>query len=164
MACPKADKLFEWISIPSEVPRFSRVRLCLHLRFCKPCKTRCAQIEENWQNCLVPEPDVTASIMRVYASLKRDETLILKGWKLGENRRSGGNAWLFPSAVALGALALAVWVSAPSTLLSFTKSPKAMKDDSPLAQIRYEDKNRVQVHYVKPELLQSIEFETASAE
>jgi hypothetical protein len=43
--------------------------------------------------------------------------------------------------------------------------PVAANEHLPFAQIRVEDKdnNRVQVHYVQPELLQSVEFETTSA-
>lgn len=159
MRCPSSERLFEWISVPGEMRFVTRSRLWIHTRICKGCRSERIRLEESWERLLCPEPDVTPSIIRVYSRLKRDETLILKGWKLGESR-SNSHPWLFRGAVALSALAITCWVvlqpSPETTEAAFQTQA------SPLAQIRYENKNRIQVRYVKPELLQSIEFETAS--
>ena len=41
--------------------------------------------------------------------------------------------------------------------------PPLKEPDFPFAQMRIEDENSVKVQYVRPELLQSIEFETNSS-
>lgn len=157
MHCPNSERLFEWISIASEMRLTARVRLWIHTRLCADCRLRLFHLKESWQSLLCPEPDVTASIIRVYSRLRRDETLILKGWKLGESSKKQ-TQWLFRGAVGLCALVIAFVLALPNSVEETT--PK--QNDSPLAQIRYENKNRIQVRYVRPELLQSIEFETSS--
>ena len=107
---------------------------------------------------------------KVYSKLQNDETLILKGWKLGESQRrrnfnttlmNGG--WLFRGAVSVGLAAVLVFVIFAQ--ISSNKSEHhpiiASNNPLPLAQIRVEEKNKVRVHYLEPELLQTIEFETA---
>ncbi len=166
MGCPKTETILEWVSIPSEMSRFQRLRLLWHTAVCRTCRGHRDQIRSSWYSTLLSEPDVTDSIIRVYSRLKHDETLCLKGWKLGQSR-TNARVWLFPGAVATGVLALTLWVAIPSTPLVPTgnSAPATLSGrDTPLAQIRFEDKNRIQVHYVRPELLHSLEFETASGQ
>jgi hypothetical protein len=104
------------------------------------------------------------SVIRVYSKLKHDETLILKGWKLSDAplahaRRLVLKDWLFRTTVAGLIAALALWVAFPN---EDTAQIQHQTRATLLAQIRYENKNGVQVRYVKPELLQSIEFETTN--
>ena len=159
MPCPKQETLLEWVSISAQMRPTTRVFLWWHTRVCRGCTHRIQALKRSWSQLLRPEPDVIDSIIRVYSRLKRDETLILKGWKLGDLRTRSVIPWIFRGSIAFSALVLAFWVA----IYSFSEdSTPQVKLDGPMAQIRYEDKNRVQVRYVRPELLQSIEFETAS--
>ncbi len=109
-----------------------------------------------------------SSLMRVYSRLQKDETLILKGWKLNEGRHKkslGGilvnGGWLFRGAVSMGLAA--VVISVVMSQQSNGKQSNAVIQQGPLAQIRLENKNGVRVHYLQPEVLQTIEFETTRA-
>ena len=45
-----------------------------------------------------------------------------------------------------------------------TEQPDRLANNvTPFAQIRFEDEKETKVHFVRPELLQSIEFETTSS-
>ena len=59
-------------------------------------------IKTKWDAYFSPEPELTSSLIRVYSRLQNDETLILKGWKLSEQRptkslghRLLAEGWLF---------------------------------------------------------------------
>ena len=122
--------------------------------------------------------------MRVYGRLKRDETLILKGWKLSDTRpvlrkREFSLVHMLGAtgvAAGVGALVLLIGPSGgPSTQtyqasisngglqhINMMSEPVLLRrqPELPLARIRRQERNTIQVHYVQPELLQSIEFET----
>jgi hypothetical protein len=176
MKCPKQEALFEFISIPDELSRWERFRTQWHTRSCASCQEQMQAIRSTWESYFTPEPDVTSSMMRVYSRLQSDETLILKGWKLSEFRparaplRARAN-WAFRIGASFAAALLLVVFAAPQWRAlhpvadAAAPVPVAANEHLPFAQIRVEDKdnNRVQVHYVQPELLQSVEFETTSA-
>ena len=113
-----------------------------------------------------------SSLLRVYSKLQNDETLVLKGWKLNDSairqkhqQRAALPKWLFHGGVAVASLSIVLL--AVSSRFSPTENGKELhnamnnlNNSLPYAQIRIEDRNRVKVHYVQPELLQTIEFET----
>lgn len=172
--CPDTQALFELVSMPRELSLARRTFLNTHNRFCADCRQKASALTERWAAVFAPEIDVTSSLLRVYSRLQRDETLVIKGWKLSETRQASHAAraaqdWMFRGAVAFGALAVAVWVVGPEVFS--TNGQKALMNASapiqarsarsaPFAQIRTEDKNSIKVHYVQPELLHSVEFET----
>jgi hypothetical protein len=163
--CLSQEKLLEFHTIPQEINFFQRGRIKHHLFSCVSCTEKLKTLEAHWQQYFSPEPDVTSSLMRVYSRLQKDETLILKGWKLNETRPHKSlkgilfsDGWLFRGAISL-ALA-AVVLSVVMTQQNNTKEINSSNSGQPLAQIRMENKNGVKVHYLQPELLQTIEFET----
>jgi len=176
LKCPKRDLFLEYVSISTELPLWKRAFIRTHSMFCNRCKEETQKIQTIWSDYFTPEPDVTSSILKVFSRLKKDETLILKGWKLGlVSRRHGATSillkegWLFRGAVSFGFAALLIFVligqlrpESPNTVVTGEThfSRRFHPSLTPVAKIRVEDKNRVQVHYVQPELLQSIEFET----
>lgn len=165
--CPEQDLLLEYHSIRQEIPLFKRTCLHVHLTSCAPCRQRVERIESMWKAYFKPEPDITSSLLSVYSKLQTDETLILKGWKLGEAKRKknwGGvlfqEGWLFRGAISFGVFAL-LGLAVFSQLTTETPvQPLVAQSKAPLAQIRVEDKNTLKVHYLEPQLLQTIEFET----
>jgi hypothetical protein len=178
MKCPNQEKLFEFVSIPAEMPKLERVRLQWHTKACAHCQEEMTGIRATWEGYFTPEPDITASLMSVYSRLQSDETLILKGWKLSEFRAARASSvpstgWAWRAGMAIAASIVLVFVGITGGILpGFGPSQDAMmtaavapaNEKLPFAQIRVEDKdnNRVQVHYLQPELLQSVEFETTS--
>jgi hypothetical protein len=168
MKCPKPENLFEFVSIPEAMSFTDRVFIRTHVFVCKACKEKSESLLQSWKKCLSPTPDVTTSLMRVYSRLQKDETLILKGWKLGDSasRRNVSSilfkeGWLFRGAVGIG---LAAAVSFVIYREQSPSAPRAKVARVPFAQIRVEQKNSVRVHYVQPELLQTVEFETTSGQ
>lgn len=167
--CPSQEKLLEFYTIPKEVSLFKRVWIKFHLFSCTSCTEKLTNLQINWQKYFSPEPDIMSSLMRVYSRLQKDETLILKGWKLNEGRHKkslGGilvnGGWLFRGAVSMGLAA--VVISVVMSQQSNGKQSNTAIHQSPLAQIRLENKNGVRVHYLQPEVLQTIEFETTRAQ
>lgn len=184
MKCPNQESLFEYVSIPGEMRRMARFRIGLHTGRCAKCQQQMQKMKATWESYFTPEPDITDSLMRVYSRLQADETLILKGWKLNDFRavrsitrtvrESRVASWASTGALAVAAMLLIIFAgpqlfragSVPVAPVALPPSAVASTSSKlPFAQIRVEDKdnNRVQVHYVQPELLQSIEFETTSA-
>lgn len=174
LSCPKDERLFELVSIPDEVSFVDRLQLKAHLVGCTGCQQKATAIRKNWETCFIPEPDITGSLMKIYSRLQKDETLILKGWKLSPTRpmspsmRLIKEGWLFRGAVATAAAA--AFFIVPWSQFSGQKAPDvmvynhsaSMGQKPPLAQFRVENKNSIKVHYIEPELLQSIEFETTN--
>lgn len=172
LKCPDSDSLFEYVTIPTEMRAWNRAGMRAHAFVCPPCQQKIKAIQEKWDAYFTPEPDVTASLIKVYSRLQRDETLVLKGWKLGGVQRPKSlresvvaQGWLFRGSVAASLAAVAFVLVSPqlksekeAAMVSAT--PQAAQ--LPLARFRVEDKNSIKVHYVQPELLQSIEFETVS--
>ena len=166
LKCPTQEGLLEYFTIAKELSLVQRTRTKVHLLYCSGCKEKLSVLHQSWERYFSPEPDLTASLMRVYSKLQKDETLILKGWKLGETtRRRGADAlllnggWLFRGGVSVGLAAIVMMVI--MTQNNRTKSDAQIaQNHGPYAQIRMEDKNSVKVHYLQPELLQTIEFET----
>jgi hypothetical protein len=165
LSCPKPEEFLGLVSVPEELSLVSRYSLRTHLRICSHCRTSFEATQTAWKSFLKPEPEITSSILKVYSRLQNDETLILKGWKLGNQRRKKelkgllfNEGWLFRGAVFLG-LGILVGIVTFSTL-----SQKPLEKESlqlgPFAQIRQQEKNKVKVHYLQPELLHTIEFET----
>lgn len=169
LKCLSQDCLLEYVSIPQEVSAWKKLHVRLHTVKCDACQNKLSSIRKNWDSYFAPETDITSSLLKVYSRLQTDETLILKGWKLGEFQRrrdmntalfKGG--WLFRGAVSLGLAGLAVFVVLSQVSQNKTIEPRSTiaSNQLPLAQIRVEEKNTVKVHYLEPELLQTIEFET----
>ena len=163
--CPGQEKLLEFFTIPQEMNLAKRGFLKYHLFRCQSCAEKLQSLKLNWNEYFSPEPDVTSSLMRVYSRLQKDETLILKGWKLNKTKQTRNltgvlvnGGWLFRGAISL-ALA-GVVLSVVITQQNETRDNNSISQPPPLAQIRLENKNGVKVHYLQPELLQSIEFET----
>ncbi len=174
--CPKPEKLLELFTIPAEISFRQRTLTKTHAFFCADCQQRLSHMKKNWGQFFKPEPDITPSLMNVYSRLQKDETLILKGWKFGEAPRKRGAAhflfkegWLFRGSVGLGMaavvgfLAIGPGMRKPMEEDGLVERYKSAKADVPLFQIREENKDRVKVRYLQPELLQTIEFETTSA-
>lgn len=171
LKCPKSEELLEFVSIYKELSVTSRLSTRAHILRCKKCSEKRAEIQTMWDSYLTPQPDITSSILSVYSRLQNDETLILKGWKLGESPKRRDSwaqtfvkeGWFFRSAVSMGLAAVFAFVVATQLASQRTSEivqPGQSANKSPLAQIRVQEKNRVQVHYYEPELLQTIEFET----
>ncbi|NBX77015.1 MAG: hypothetical protein EBQ92_10710 [Proteobacteria bacterium] len=163
--CPKPEEFLQLVSVPEELSLISRFFLRTHLGICSSCRTSLEATQVAWTNFLKPEPEITSSLLKVYSRLQNDETLILKGWKLGSQRRQRelrsllfNEGWLFRGGVFLG-LGILVGVVAFSTL-GQKPLEKGNFPLGPLAQIRQQEKNKVKVHYLQPELLHTIEFET----
>ncbi len=167
--CPKTEGLLEFVSIPKEISLTRRLKHKLHLSTCQNCRERSQILEKKWSAFFTPEPEVTSSLLRVYSSLQKDETLILKGWKLSKSqpRKSFSplvwlaEGWLFRGGVVaalVGVFSLVLWGRYSG--MDRGKELSNAAATIPFAQIRMEDKNRIKVHYIQPELLQSIEFET----
>ena len=165
--CLNQEEVLALVSIPDELSLFKKASSRTHLWTCKKCRESVAQMKNTWASYFKPEPDITSSLLKVYSRLKTDETLILKGWKLGEIRppRTWNTillreAWLFRGAVSLGLgsiLGIVLY-----TQFTDDERPRRMAqaEQAPLAEIRLQDKNSVKVHYLQPELLQTVEFET----
>jgi hypothetical protein len=178
--CPKDENLFAFVSIPQEVSLWKRSGVRLHIKSCQPCREKVTSLRSQWDAYFAPEPDITSSLMSVYSRLQNDETLILKGWKLSParpHRKTGlSNAqksWLFGGGFSVALASFFVLFTLTGLKLGKATSPvvagaggpggTALSDVKvPLAQIRFEDENRVKVEYVQPQLLQSIEFETSA--
>jgi len=176
LSCPKPEKLLELFTIPGEISFSQRALTKSHAFFCADCQAKLTNLKSSWEHYFKPEPDITSSLLKVYSRLQKDETLILKGWKLGEAPRKRGarhvlfnEGWLFRGSVGLGMAALVAVLAVGPLNKTQTKddlvvdSFKSAKADLPLMQIRTEDKDSVKVRYLQPELLQTIEFETTSA-
>lgn len=166
LKCPKQETLLELLTIPQELSFLNRLLLKLHTKGCLRCREVAESIQSSLTTYFNPEPDIASSLIRVYSRLQRDETLILSGWKLPEfsatkqqawKRYLWSGGWLFRGAVltGLGLLILVLIQKDPSPSKAILQRAEA-----PFAQVRFEDSNRVRVHYVRPELLHSIEFET----
>ena len=175
--CPKPEALLELLTIPRELSFRERALLRSHALFCRSCQEKLKGIKQNWENYSNPEPDITPSLLRVYNRLQNDETLIFQGWKLGQKPKPNRNIihWLFEEGWAMrGAVTTAAAAVIIFTVVTFMQpespSPEPrfasteVAEEVPYMQFRFKDKNNVQVHYVQPELLQTIEFETASGE
>ncbi len=169
-SCPNSESLLELVSIPGEMSRWALLKTKAHLFRCVPCQGKLSHIRATWNSFIQPEPEVASSLMKVYARLQRDETLVLKGWKLGDirglrpsNARLFFRSWAFPTGIAM-ALGLSVVFFSPAF-----RPAEPMEDlasvtspNIPLSAIRTRDRNSVKVRYVRPQLLQSMEFETVS--
>lgn len=161
--CPRPEALLEYVTISSELNLVTRLFLKGHLLSCAPCRESVARLEANWKRFFMPETDITLSLMRVFSRLKKDETLILKGWKLDQakSREFAVKNWLFRGAISLGVLGLAV-ATLPQLLKGKSDRAQTRLQKLPVAQFRFEDRNGVRVQYFRPELLESIEFRTTS--
>lgn len=174
LKCPKSEKLLEYVSIREEMTLPLRLGIGVHCWRCHKCKAQVAAIQKSWSSIFAPEPDVTSSLLRVYSKLQNDQTLILKGWKLDTARPvqrtvRKPSTMIWPAAAGFAVAALltggslfqwrSIWNAEPlpTAAVSLTGEDES---DSPLAQVRIEDKNSVKVQYVRPQLLQTIEFET----
>lgn len=173
--CPNAEDLLELVTIPNEISLVKRLSLKARVRFCASCREKVEKIENTWQGYFSPEPEITSSLLNVYSRLQKDETLILKGWKLEDARiasrrtlsqKAFQGGWLFRGGVSLAAAGLVAFIGATSLQQEETLNEVNMSASAevPRVQIRIRDKDRVKVHYIQPKLLQTIEFETASAE
>lgn len=170
MKCPNSESLFELVSIPDEMSLARRSKLKFHMIKCGACQDKIKSIRGRWETYLTPEPDITSSLINVYSKLKTDETLILKGWKLGDFRPvartqspwlAGG--WLFRGGIAVSVGALVVVLVMAQIKSGEQNLIASRSSTTPYAQFRMEDKNRIQVRYVQPELLESIEFQTVDS-
>jgi hypothetical protein len=177
--CPKQEALWELVSISDEISFFQKQKLALHLKFCAPCRNQTQTIKNTWESYFTPEPEIASSLMKIYGRLQNEETLILKGWKLGKfrpqpsaTRRFWSEAWWLRMGVVSGLTVAIVALVFPlsSTTVSHTQPAIALSTipmsakgiPFPKAQIRVKEDNSVRVHYVRPELLQSMEFETTN--
>ncbi len=167
-SCPSTERLLESISFPGERGFLSLARLKAHTFGCRSCKKNLNELRDTWKNTFQPEPEIATSLLRVYSRLQRDETLILKGWKLEDllNKRPSSSrlflrTWAFPAGVAFAAIVSVLWFS-PYFGSQETEIAATKQSQVPLSSIRVRDGNAVRVHYVQPELLHSMEFETVS--
>lgn len=166
LSCPNPDDFLALASVPEELSFWSQLFLKSHFKLCRSCKERFIHTQLTWENFFKPEPDITSSLLKVYSRLQADETLILKGWKLSNVKRkkevSGlllNEGWLFRGGVFLG-LGAIVGAVVFSSLNQKPLSNEGFPLKGPFAQIRLQEKNKVKVHYLQPELLHTIEFET----
>lgn len=174
-SCPKEERLLELASVAAEMPRTERLRLQWHLAGCASCRTQVDELRLAFESYLAPEPDVASSLLRVYGRLQTDQTLVLKGWKLNETRAAADwksvlfrRGWLFRGGLAAAGMVVAwgVWLGpgGAGTLANapIPQQPPESIGAPPWAQMRIEDRNSVRVHFVRPELVHSSEFETVS--
>ncbi len=166
--CPSSELLLETITIPNEMGRWDLLTIKAHVFRCKSCQKGVARLKMAWSGYFQPEPEIASSLLKVYARLQRDETLILKGWKLSDFRsqrpsigRQFLQSWGFPTAIAVALGIFAVIFSPAFREVTQEESQlAAVREGLPLSPIRVRDRNSVKVHYVQPELLHSMEFET----
>lgn len=172
LSCPKQERLLEYVSVPDEMSFTARTTLRAHLSVCGKCRETAETVRQKCEAYLNPAPDITSSLLKVYSRLQNDETLILKGWKLSDvqtarptRERALRSGWAFRGGLAFAVLLLMVSVLVSQFQSGTTEmvAERHAVPKVPLAQIRIEDRNTVKVHYVQPELLQSMEFETTSA-
>lgn len=167
--CPSQETLMGFLSMPAEMRRWERLKVRAHLVRCNPCQEKKARIQATFDSYFQPEPEVASSLLRVYSRLQRDETLILKGWKLNDFRSQRPSAvkvmarsWGFPAGIAV-ALGLSVVFFSPAFRQNVQEAPvEYASAGMPRMPIRVREKNSVKVRYVQPELLHSVEFETGS--
>jgi hypothetical protein len=168
--CPSTDRLLESISIPGEMSRWTLLKMKWHTLHCAPCQKSVERLQNTWKAYFQPQPEVASSLLKVYSRLQRDETLILKGWKLDDflSRRPSQTrlffrAWGFPTGIAVAVCLFTVVLSPVFQAEPDASDLAAIKEPQvPLSPIRVRDRNSVKVHYVQPELLHSMEFETVS--
>ena len=167
LKCPKEDNFLQVVSVPDEISAVSKFFFKAHLAICSSCRLNFEKTQATWMSFLKPEPEITSSILKVYSRLQNDETLILKGWKLGKSRKNQNlngflfqEGWLFRGSVFLGVgVIVAALVFSNLSQKSIDKTQIGI-GPVPFAQIRQQEKNKVKVHYLQPELLHTIEFET----
>lgn len=165
LSCPDQELLLEFVTIPQEIGLRKRLLLKAHLKACAKCEKQAVNVQKKWNSYFQPQPEITSSLIKVYSRLKTDETLILKGWKLGsETARSRTpvipSGWLFRGAVVSGVTIAGVFLAL--TQFGHEDKDAALNQNKvPFAQLRLEEKNRVKVQYMKPELIQTVEFETS---
>lgn len=173
LSCPKSDDLFEYVSIPEEMGRARRMGMKIHAMSCDSCDSKISGLRQKWEQTFAPKVDVCSSLMNVYSRLQNDETLILKGWKIGGEARPRARAttsvpllssWAFRGTAAAAfatIFGIVIWsqLGADRTERNFSDASATL----PYARFRTEDPNRVKVQYVQPELLHSVEFETTNA-
>lgn len=165
--CPEKTRWLEYISIPHEMSFFQRSAMRLHGSKCEPCLTTIAALQKEWNSLFSGDGDLTPSLMRVLSKLKNDETLILKGWKLGNvkprvsTRQMVRSGWVFRGAISIALVAVVslVMLRQRDTAESSAQTGQSLLR-KPLAQFRFENQNGIKVHYVQPELVESIEFRT----
>ncbi len=168
--CPSQERLLSYETIPDETSKSLRLWISVHLLMCHGCRDTRKKIRETWDAYFSQPLDVTSSLIRVLGRLQKDETLILKGWKLGRSRRPVGTeawlrqGWVFRGGVVAGLAGIAFLLVSNSTKMEpeVALRPVPQSATIPLTEIREEAKHGVKVHYVQPQLLQSIEFETMS--
>jgi hypothetical protein len=164
--CLSSDALFKYFSVRNEVRLFDQVKTFFHLKKCTQCESKYKTIQNTWKEYFTPEPEIAPSLIKVYAKLQRDETLVLKGWKLENFSQSYklnhwlfNRGWLYYGSVPTALAAVITFLAVSQN----SKNPPVVannKQSLPYAQIRYEDSNKVNVIYVKPELLHRVEFQT----
>lgn len=164
--CLKSDQLLQYFTIQSELGFVTKFKTKWHLKKCQGCAERFNKVQSTWNQYFNPEPEIAPSLIRVYAKLQRDETLILKGWKL-ENFKSTRSlsqklfrqGWVYYGAVTsslLGVMGFFMY-NQMTVNRALTLSEKK---SSPVAQIEFNQKDKVNVYYVKPELLHHVQFQT----
>lgn len=162
--CLNSDLLLQYVSIPSELNWQTKFKTRWHLKKCSDCSAQFNKIQDTWNHYFTPEPDIAPSLIRVFAKLQRDETLILKGWKLSNIQSKPSlkevlvnRGWLYYGAIASSF----VGVISFFTLNQASMTPVAQNEKkAPVARIQFEEKNGVNVYYVKPELLHRVQFQT----
>lgn len=176
LKCPNQETLLSWMTISGELPARERVAAKCHIFFCQSCQTQTESIRKTWNHYFKPEPDITSSLLRVYSNLKDDETLIIKGWKLDQrqNRKRSlshlmfKEGWLYRGAISTGFAGLVLFFGytslRPNTpaAVGVPVANRTSNNEAQFMQIRVQEKDRVKVHYIQPELLQTVEFETTS--
>ncbi len=173
LKCYKPESLLEYISLPEQVGFWQTFQIKRHLKGCADCRKIETRVRSECAAYFAPEPEITTSLLRVYSKLQKDETLILKGWKLDTGKRTPtarqrlvNGGWAFRGGLALASLVMVGLVVSNSGLNNNDDSERLARRSEPkppMAQIRIEQPGRVKVHYVEPELLQTMEFETTSA-
>ena len=163
--CPKQETLLEYLSIPQQMSLWMKLYITSHRRLCGPCEEKLRLIEATMDSYFTPAPDIASSLIRVYSQLQHDETLVLKGWKLGEFRSRRdvwlSEGWLFRGAVSIGLGVLLVIIFISRFTSEKNEIKMADQGKAPYARLRFEDQNKVTVQYVQPELLHTVEFETS---
>jgi len=177
--CPTRERLWALATIPGEMSFFERFPIRFHMRRCEGCQKVTAHLNGLWKSYFTPEPDITPSLMKVYRRLQNDETLILKGWKIGnfsQHRLDSWKSWMSQGwAFRGGVIALSLFAGlfvlfSPSPEGSIPVGSPVVAESQlkfskvPMAQIRFEDEKETRVRYVRPELIKTIEFETMGSQ
>lgn len=167
--CPSKEKILEFSCFSGALSFFEKLSIKMHLFHCQKCKEKNAEAFSHWQNVFHLKNDFqTESLLNVYSRLQKDETLILKGWKLENPTFRGSERFALSKTLNVGLAVITLVVISTFTFLgtNIFRTPnqvyslKEAPRNTLQAKVKIKDRNRVQTHYLEPQLIRMVEFET----